>query len=52
MPGFIEKAEELKAKGVQEILCISGTIFSFYILDMSAWTLRIRVMFWKIIKIC
>ncbi|KAJ4708468.1 Peroxiredoxin [Melia azedarach] len=23
VPGFIEKAEELKAKGVQEILCIS-----------------------------
>ncbi|KAL2934156.1 Peroxiredoxin-2B [Bienertia sinuspersici] len=24
VPGFIEKAEELKAKGVSEILCVSG----------------------------
>jgi len=26
VPGFIEKAEELKAKGVDEILCISGML--------------------------
>nr|XP_016437898.1 PREDICTED: peroxiredoxin-2B-like [Nicotiana tabacum] len=24
VPGFIEKADELKSKGVDEILCISG----------------------------
>lgn len=30
VPGFIEKAEELKSKGVDEVLCISGifTLFS------------------------
>ena len=26
VPGFIEKAEELKSKGVAEILCISGNV--------------------------
>lgn len=25
VPGFIEKAEELKSKGVDEILCLSGS---------------------------
>lgn len=24
VPGFIEKADELKSKGVEEILCLSG----------------------------
>lgn len=26
VPGFIDSADELKAKGVDEILCISGTL--------------------------
>lgn len=33
VPGFIEKAEELKSKGVAEILLISGTslLFCFFV---------------------
>lgn len=27
VPGFVEKAEELKAKGVDDILLISGTLY-------------------------
>lgn len=26
VPGFIERAEELKAKGVDELICISGKV--------------------------
>jgi peroxiredoxin len=37
VPGFIEKAEELKSKGVDEILLISGIVYiissEFCILD-------------------
>lgn len=29
VPGFIESGEELKSKGVDEILCISGKDFDF-----------------------
>lgn len=32
VPGFIEKADELKSKGVDEILCISGILLTFNIL--------------------
>lgn len=35
VPGFIEKAEEFKAKGVSEILLISGMNFSFLSFDHS-----------------
>ena len=32
VPGFIENANEFKSKGVDEILCISGTLLTFNIL--------------------
>ncbi|KAL3839890.1 hypothetical protein ACJIZ3_024481 [Penstemon smallii] len=36
VPGFVEKADELKSKGVDEILCISGKILNDPFV-MKAW---------------
>lgn len=35
VPGFIEKAEEFKAKGVSEIILIAGMIFTITVAQFS-----------------
>lgn len=35
MPGFIEKADELKSKGVEKILCLSGITSHLIVISVN-----------------